>query len=419
MCNRNATATWSGFSHQGYIGILVALKKIKTLHKDDYEKYFLEYEVKEDAAIFCIDKDEKRDYISVHQVKAYYSHGHLINTYKDVLRGSEIIEKDKEGTKIKTGTYRDGDWCDKDNYLHTVMEITNWTTKKIKEIGNPNDVQRYEYTDGKFHCDTTDIPELILKELFGITQVREECPRILKSLLYLLDEKIRSEHKIKRSKDDYKICFSFKELMEIISSNEDFKNENIYHSRKYFYEEYRNKIKKYEGKIGEKHINYIDVEIIKKIYELDNCDFLEFLKLLNMGKSNDYLETPHYNFNVEGLKQVFFKLLVEVEKLTPKYNEKIKIVEYEKFGAAEKYILTSILDDEDDKDEVVVNIINNLNLNSLLWEGQNIINKNLDGLFSDLNPSFFGTKLKDKSFMYFADNRLISVKNGKKELNNE
>lgn len=63
MSNRNATATWSGFAHQGQVGLLVALRKMQEIDPAEYSQYYLEYENKEDVAIYK--QAETLKYLSV------------------------------------------------------------------------------------------------------------------------------------------------------------------------------------------------------------------------------------------------------------------------------------------------------------------------------------------------------------------
>ena len=138
MSNRNATASWSGYSHQGQVGILVALREMNRLInaglQNEFAIHYLEYESHEDIAIYRDVNGNTPVYSSVHQVKAYYSNGHLINTYKDVFTGNPIYQKDAQGKFIKdanghkmlTGSYELGQWCPGNNYLHSAVEIGNW-----------------------------------------------------------------------------------------------------------------------------------------------------------------------------------------------------------------------------------------------------------------------------------------------------
>lgn len=69
----DAIPTWSGFIYQGRIAAYLAIKKIIELRDDDkvseVDKYAIEMEKCEDIAIVYQCEKEKREYISIHQVK--------------------------------------------------------------------------------------------------------------------------------------------------------------------------------------------------------------------------------------------------------------------------------------------------------------------------------------------------------------
>ena len=66
---RNASASWSGYVHQGKVGFLVALRSLKDCIIKG-EKSYLQYELKyENAEDFDI-TDESGKVLSRHQVKA-------------------------------------------------------------------------------------------------------------------------------------------------------------------------------------------------------------------------------------------------------------------------------------------------------------------------------------------------------------
>lgn len=191
MCNRNATATWSGFAHQGQVGLLVALRKMKEVDEAEYPNYFLEYEKREDVAIYK--NNEHKEYISVHQVKAYYSGGNYKSKYDKVLN-------------------EDFEICGND-YLHTVMEITDWDTS---ETTNNYNIQRYTYGETQFHSDTEDIEGFILNELQEISDDNVQPKALLQRLTYELDLQIRTEHK-KGKKKLFDVKFSFEQISQIIA----------------------------------------------------------------------------------------------------------------------------------------------------------------------------------------------------------
>ena len=99
MCKRNATASWSGFSHQGQVGLLIAIRKMRE-NGIDLTNHYLEYEKKEDVAI-CQRTNGITQYLSVHQVKAYYSNGHLLSSYESVFKGRVEYQRDANGKLVK------------------------------------------------------------------------------------------------------------------------------------------------------------------------------------------------------------------------------------------------------------------------------------------------------------------------------
>src|SRR6476661_9878610 len=51
--SRNATASWSGYAHQGKIGLLVAIRKLISLHGSDSDlsTFQIKYETQEDVSL--------------------------------------------------------------------------------------------------------------------------------------------------------------------------------------------------------------------------------------------------------------------------------------------------------------------------------------------------------------------------------
>jgi hypothetical protein len=427
-CNRNATATWSGFSHQGQIGLLVALREMNRLKNEDLENefdiHFLEYESREDVAIYKKIGDATPEYLSVHQVKAYHSNGHLINTYKSVFRGSVIYQTDDNGKKIPTGEYESGQWCDNDNYLHTVKEITNWTKEAIEEIGNDNNVKRYNYKDGVFHCDTTGVEAYILDELKSDLFCGSDlgaAKLALKRLTYSLDFKIREEHQTKNGKKEYDINFSFSKLNEIINDNQDFSEHELYISRELFYSTFNEAILCEE--FNEDNLRRIEKVIIEPIYNSSDENFLSFMKQLNIHETSENLKFAQIHFNKDGLLDVFFYVLQAINVKLP-LNKK-STVRYKQEGSNTEYILTAIKR-KTGKKEVVKNILENLDKVDMLWENNLFVNENFEGSFQKLNPDIIGIPEKEiaqdderKKFMGFTGKSgLIKTDTVIKKINN-
>ena len=82
--SRNATASWSGYSHQGNVGLLITLRKIRTLGGDGLEGFHIEYETQEDVKLV-----RAAEVIEVHQVKAHVN-GDTIGVYTGDFIGVEL-----------------------------------------------------------------------------------------------------------------------------------------------------------------------------------------------------------------------------------------------------------------------------------------------------------------------------------------
>jgi hypothetical protein len=96
---RNATSSWSGYLHQGKVGILLALRELHKciLSNEDISLYKLEYESAEDIDI------KKQDIIlSRHQVKAY-KNAQYPNDYIDVLNEQKYERINSELTLVQKG----------------------------------------------------------------------------------------------------------------------------------------------------------------------------------------------------------------------------------------------------------------------------------------------------------------------------
>ena len=417
MRNRNATASWSGYSHQGLVGILVVLKEIRRLiaegKQNEYDIHFLEYENNEDVAISKRVSGQPVQLLSVHQVKAYYSDGHLFNSYKSVFTGSPIYRRDADGkllkdlhgNKINTGNFEPGQWCSGLNYLHTVQDIVNWQTIDFSSVGgNPNNIKRFEYLPNVFYCGTDRINEFILSELKKPDFLGENeglASMALKRLSFELDAKIRFEHANKNSKENYEIFFSFQEIIKLIFSSEDVQANDIYSCRKLFFDIYMDF--KTNSTLDEENLGHIE-ELICEIYEsFSDDEFLLFVRRLSLNRKPANQTNTHSIFSEDGLRQVFFEVLFEVSTIYPEVNKVDLTLFYKSFG----YVLTTIIDDKKYDKEVVKNILNNMQSQSIQWEKTSLINREINGKFHELNPDFFYVFKQEKKekdftkFMYF------------------
>lgn len=428
MSDRNATASWSGFSHQGLVGLYIALKELQTVNTCDYEKYFIDYEKKEDFAIYCLKEDGNKNYKSIHQVKAYSSGGHLLSKYKEVFTGK--AKKDEDGNL--TGKFIQGDWISSsDNYLHAITAINDWNDAKFIELSITNNfnIALYDYPEGKKYCDTVYIETLLKDELKKILYVENIVSPARVELAYSkivnkLDSKIRYEHKTKQSKSEYDIKFSFSELRALIDDEEVLdeisKEKATFENRKYFYNSFNEYINDVDLEISESQAEIIS-GLIEKIYQLPDGKFQTFLYQLNLDFNSDHSAQSLRMTNRDGLEQVFFWCLCKINSTTPEFsmdNEKDVKVYYH--PDTKPYVLTSILGEQESK--VVRNILKNLSNVNVIWDNCKIINRNLDVDFIRhkeriLDFPSLSTDEKERIMDINFSNSLISRENAKRELN--
>lgn len=421
MSERNATASWSGFSHQGLVGLYVALKNIQVVNASDYEKYFINYEKKEDFAIYILDEQNNKDYKSIHQVKAYSRRGYLLSKYQEVFTGK--AKKDDNGNF--TGEYIHGDWISSsDNYLHTITEVNDWNDAKFTELSITNNfnIALYNYPEGKKYCDSVHIETLLKNELKNILCCHNAVSPDRIDLAYLkivanLDSKIRYEHKTKQSKLEYDIKISFSELNTLIHNEEILINNTIFDNRKYFYNVFKTYIENPEISIDETRSQSLS-DMVEEIYNLSDQEFLAFLKILNLDFEHDSglsssligLSNPH------GLKQVFFWCLFSIVDTAPKYNSIDGHRVYYELDQL-KYILSTIM--EDDGAIAIKNILKNMSNVNLIWDNCKIINKELNVNFKDYQERILSiSSSKERIMDINFSNSLISRENAKLELNN-
>lgn len=395
MCKRNATATWSGFSHQGQVGLLLALREMQE-EGLDLNTHFLEYETTEDVAIYKKEINGKKTHLSVHQVKAYYS-----GNNNSKIRYSDVLNNPFQ--------------CSGNDFLHTVVQIADWDTSMTR---NNNNINRYPYTVDKFHCDTTEIETYIKEELRKLLGEDNGLVNIaFQRLTYELDNKIRVEHK-KGNKSLYDISFSLKEIDEFIRDTSAFQATEIYNARKDFYELYCDAVK--HENCDDNLLEKINDTIIDPIYSLSDDKFRRFLQRLSFTEKPEKLDEINYIFDKTGFRSVFFKSLLGIIILPEIEDDSVK---YKEPGKSDKYLITTIMREQNEASIAVENIIKNCYSQNILWDNHLIINKNISGKLIDLNPSIMnipGDGSEEHKFMFYSSsNKLITVEETKNILNNE
>src|SRR5699024_10625950 len=244
MSNRNATASWHGYTHQSKVGVLLALRKInKLLEKDEMlDDWIIKFESAEDFDIMHGSKVNSR-----HQVKAY-KNGNYPNAYKDVLQEAYPIINGKMTKVTQAFQYRSikednspGEIeVDEDSrYLHTIVEVKGFglTEQEFRKvvpsqaiyIPNPNRVQLYRYNKREYFCDFSksdeecqleaycvkEIKEIFIKENSPFKEIIEMHKKKFIYIVDALDNRVREEHL--KEPVGYP-TLSLKEIFEIVTS---------------------------------------------------------------------------------------------------------------------------------------------------------------------------------------------------------
>lgn len=396
MSNRNATASWSGYSHQGQVGLLIALRE---LQKDgiDLNTCYVQFETHEDVAIYTEPAGGERTYETVHQVKAYYSDG---NTSKSKY------------SSVLNGNFEDGNV----KYLHTAVEITDWDTS---DITNNNAVLRYPYSSTQSYCGTTDIETFIKEEIKTILNAAQAViDEAYCRLSFELDHRIREEHK-KAHKHLFDIKFSLQEINELIRSEETFIKKEISDCRKLFYDTYIEIVRNED--LTRERINDIEI-IIGEINRLNDDDFITFLQRLNLNETAERLKRTQISYNSIGLKQVFFRMIIDVIQAAPVLIE--NVIKYKFNTESNTFVLTAIIEEERDQLTVVENILTNLKSQNILWENYSLINKDIEIDLVSRNPTIKNVATSEQKeddrdkFMSYTNSKLVKRDNVIQKLTN-
>lgn len=360
--SRNATASWSGYSHQGKIGLLVALGKLNSLHGTNamLADFTIGYETQEDVSLL-----HQGTPIEIHQVKAY-NDSTTIGSYTSAL----LVFED----------------CQGGNFLHSICEITNWANLTIAQ--NPKNVTRYLYTNGLNYCPLADINDVIDSAIFLLLsnlnhpQSNNENWRLetFYNFLGVLDDKIRIEHETK-AQVDYDIRFTLKEVYDIIVDRTAHRNGNLNSIKQKMYAAYLEFILDLDNQniiITQDQESLIS-ECIKSIYGLPDNEFEQFLRDINPHttegiKFETCVSTDEY-FSKENFQAVFIECIRQVN------NCLIQIIKKKPphFFKDKYYILTSINSPAAHLAKCARQILKNDKVNFTSYETDFIINENHEG----------------------------------------
>lgn len=363
--SRNATASWSGYCHQGKVGLLVSLRKIKSLNCENLELLRMELETKEDVRLVDNDTD-----VEIHQVKAY-TEGTTIGPYTTALTEFES--------------------CPGENYLHSICEITNWGN--LTAINNPHSVIRYPYSAALNYCALADIDNYILEEIKNVLDLIDHPNRdnigwrqnAFNEYLAILDRKIRIEHATKASKNDYQIVFTLNEILTIVTVAPTHYKMVINSIRSQIYHEYITLIEELdEGGIV---LNAAQEEKAKNMIEavclLDDVPLESFLckvwPATTSGKNLAEQVLTGDFFSRSSFSDTFLDTIFKVTTQTPSLEEGVCPV----YKIEHNYVLIAINNPVGRESGVTRDILKNKNFNIERYDTDYIINENFSGRLSD------------------------------------
>lgn len=398
--NRNATSSWSGYSHQGKIGLVLILREIDKkllVNEEDLIDWYAEFESAEDIDIKC-----SNNVITRHQVKAY-KNGNTLKSYEDVLNIQEYNFKDGKKKLVTKGfRIRAFDELAKplsieveeeSRYLHTICEVTgfgyskeNYEAMKGKPIfvENPNNVKLYQYPNGNFFCNISendkckefcmDLIKIILvkrNHLFKDNNLQHEF--IFYELLNALDQEIHKKH----LNGGYP-TLGFLQVLEIITSVEKHEKENLIAVRYLFaktWEEFLLHIDESELDYEDEHLKQVEI-IMQELFRLSDQEFVQFIFDINPDKNIPWdatLECVTSFLKVDDLKYMFFECLMKVRSLEFNISQR----SYMKDGG---YCLTLISGSRSAVNTIMNKIITNRNITKVIFEKKYLVNRELDDI---------------------------------------
>jgi hypothetical protein len=398
--SRNATASWSGYSHQGKVALLIALRKINTLHANggNLNDYILECENHEDASI-----KYHANILEAHQVKAKNG-STTIGAYTDALL-----------------LFTDGN----QKFLHTTCEVTNWNT--LTAAQNPNGVVRYSYQNGVLHCPLISITGYIDQEI-AILLRNENHPQTenvpfrdiaMWDFLSRLDDRIRYEHAFK-DQANYDISFSLEDVKQIILAPVAPAAARLVAIRQRLYQTFELFISDLdEGNIPitPQHEEAV-TNALKKIYNLNDEKFQQFLRNINPHTSGGVrVETQILTDNffvTDTFYSTFLGVLIKVTGA--EYNLDDKCIP--SYFRADSYLLTAISSQPERIKFFARKILDNQDVDFSAYEKDFLVTQHYSGtLSSHTSPIIRGDE--DNRFMKMKDMKFINVQDAVLKLNEQ
>ena len=312
----NATSSWSGYNHQGQVGIFLALKELNSLlHKsDDYSNYSIQFEKENGEDIGIV---QNKIFVSKHQVKAK-TNGKYPNAYKDVLIGVKKKKVEKKDEEF-TGWFNTESVDENSRYLHTICEVIgfglpqnnfdflfqNQKGSKPTFVENPYRVKLYQYPDGKKYCKLsganeskidnfckTEIKNILVLRNHSLKDDDDHINETLFELKDLLCTKIRVAHETGGGANP-EILFS--EIYEIVMSTKKREKQAIRRAKKLFglyWNEYSDR--SVDESIINEILNLADKEFQKLLIDLHPDG--KILKLKDMNNLDNLIDATSFEY---------------------------------------------------------------------------------------------------------------------------
>jgi hypothetical protein len=438
---RNATSSWSGYLHQGQVGLCVALKEINRLLNSNevIDDWFVIFENAED-----FDVQNVAGVFSRHQVKAYKDAKHP-NAVKDVLTTQEYTDnkltaKGFQFRKLEGGVLTNVEVNYDSRYLHVITEIEgfhlgekdfNDKYPKATWISNLHNIKLYEYAVGILYCPLVTEGNSTLenyclleiqKYLQNIghheAQEREYQRQIYYCLVNQLDIQIKKRHIDKV--DTYPKLF-FSDIVQLLNKNPNQKTYFIGACKKTLATIVNDYISDIDENVGglDEHIAARLQIHSSEIYHLENEAFIQFLRDINPNENSVGEFTSIHDVislvKKDNFRTVFLNCLYQISGSTYNLMER----GYQKEGG---YILSLIVDDHLLVKSLKKKISENSMLTEALFDKSFLINKEISEpenittseSFESLN---WGNRAKVSDRFDKSNMKLINVNDAVSKLN--
>jgi len=411
VASNGATSIWSGYNHQGRVGLFVGLREVNRLkdrENQDLNKWKLIFELGEDFQIIHETDYDTIEVVSRHQVKAYNStapskYSKVFTRHQKKNSKDEIVT-DEDGTPIMEEGFNVEGVQPDSRFIHVIKELD------ISEWQNDYGIQLYEYPaenesdPPKKYCDFSratqsddELMRLAVREIEQATRKNvTEASLIWKELQHSLQTRISVAHHEKSF-----VEYTLHELQTAISNPESLVA--------YDADKGRQSVLEYgEDFIGEREDlpTFTDsersrvVSYIQDLTTLDNDSLLASLRYLHINNSG------FLGVNSNGMKKVVYTTLSRIVSCEYEPN----CIQYNKDGSS--YILTVINEMKQSDDdaqrgtnkwqtEKVVKALLDKDV-AMTFKKAKIINQSLDADFDSL----LGEEL---SVSFIADRKVYEI----------